>query len=97
MVASRSNWIDLFHGQACGPLGPRVSHRFEPLQVPFMIAVAMGQEIDQQLNQPTVVASCFEMVRAPRGLFVAVKKVGSGGEQPDVSHNVLARQTQNLR
>lgn len=61
-----------------------------------MIAVAMGQEIDQQLNQPPVVASCFEMVRAPRGLFVAAKKVGSG-EQPDVSHNVLARQTQNLR
>ncbi|ESZ15209.1 hypothetical protein X737_22015 [Mesorhizobium sp. L48C026A00] len=47
MVVSRSNWIDLFHGQACGPLGPRVSYRFEPLQVPFMIALALGQEIDQ--------------------------------------------------
>ncbi|EHK54845.1 hypothetical protein MAXJ12_23057 [Mesorhizobium alhagi CCNWXJ12-2] len=29
-------------------------------------------------------------------LFVAAKKVGSG-EQPDVSHNVLATQIQNLR
>ncbi|ESX66112.1 hypothetical protein X757_31985 [Mesorhizobium sp. LSHC414A00] len=47
MVASRSNWIDLFHDQACGPFRPRVSYRFEPLQVLFMIAVAMGQEIDQ--------------------------------------------------
>ncbi|ESY63574.1 hypothetical protein X743_32875 [Mesorhizobium sp. LNHC252B00] len=47
MVASHSNWIDLFHDQACGPLRPRVSYRFKPLQVVFMIAVAMGQEIDQ--------------------------------------------------
>ncbi|ESW77965.1 hypothetical protein X772_30060 [Mesorhizobium sp. LSJC280B00] len=55
-----------------------------------------GQEINQQLNQPAVLTSCFEMVRAPRTLFVAVKKVGSG-QQPDVSYNVLTTQTQNLR
>ncbi|WP_192178403.1 hypothetical protein [Mesorhizobium amorphae] len=61
-----------------------------------MIAIALGQEIDQQLNQPAVLASCFEMVRGPRTLFVAAKKVGSD-EQPYVSHNVLATQTQDLR
>lgn len=31
-----------------------------------MIAIAVGQEIDQQLNQTAVLASCFEMVRRPR-------------------------------
>ncbi|GLS35513.1 hypothetical protein GCM10010869_11010 [Mesorhizobium tianshanense] len=61
-----------------------------------MITIAMGQEIDQQLNQPIVLASRFEMVRGPRPSFVAAKKVGSG-EQPDVSHNVLATPPQNLR
>ncbi|WP_352858513.1 hypothetical protein [Mesorhizobium sp. M0142] len=60
-----------------------------------MMPIAVGQKIDQQLYQPAVLA-CFEMVRATRTLFVAAKKVGPG-EQPDVSHNPLATQTQNLR
>ncbi|MET2832502.1 hypothetical protein [Mesorhizobium shangrilense] len=59
-----------------------------------MKAIVVGQEIDQQLNQPTVLAPRFEMVRGP--WFVAAKKVGSG-EQPDVSHNLLATPPQNLR
>lgn len=95
-MVSRSNWTDLFHGQACDPLRRRVLCGFEPLKVSFVIAIAVGQEINQQLNQPAVLTSCFEMVRAPRTLFVAVKKVGSG-QQPDVSYNVLTTQTQNLR
>ncbi|ESX15006.1 hypothetical protein X767_29160 [Mesorhizobium sp. LSJC264A00] len=53
-----------------------------------MMAIAVGQKIDQQLYQPPVLA-CFEMVRVPRTLFVAAKKVGSC-KQPDVSHNPLA-------
>lgn len=61
-----------------------------------MIAILVRQEIDQQLNQPGVPASCLETVRRPRTLFVAAKKVGFG-EQPDVSHNELATQPQNFR
>ncbi|WP_192247397.1 hypothetical protein [Mesorhizobium caraganae] len=59
-----------------------------------MKAIVVGQEIDQQLNQPTVLAPRFEMVRGSS--FVAAKKVGFG-EQPDVSHDVLATPPQNLR
>ncbi|WP_342634022.1 hypothetical protein [Mesorhizobium waimense] len=61
-----------------------------------MIAIVVGQEINQQLNQPAVPASRFEMVRRPPTLFVAAKKV-SLGEQPDVSSNKLAPQPQNFR
>lgn len=37
-------------------------YRLEPLQVPLMIAIVVGQEIDQELNQPSVLAPCIEMI-----------------------------------
>ncbi|ODA93231.1 hypothetical protein BFX40_10295 [Mesorhizobium sp. SEMIA 3007] len=61
-----------------------------------MVAIVVGQEIDQQLSQPAIPACCLQMVRRLRTLFVAAKKVGSG-EHPHVSHDLLATQTQNVR
>ncbi|WP_455707712.1 hypothetical protein [Mesorhizobium sp. ORM8.1] len=60
-----------------------------------VMAIAVGQEINQQLNQAAVRASCFEVVRRPGALFVAEKKAGSG-ELADMCDHVLARQTQNF-
>lgn len=69
---------------------------FEALQVSFMKAIVVGQEIDQQLNQPTVRPYCIDMVGGPRTLSAAEKQVSSG-EQPYVSLNALPRQIENLR
>ncbi|KUM25068.1 hypothetical protein AU467_27725 [Mesorhizobium loti] len=60
-----------------------------------MMAISVRQEIDQQLHQTAVLASCFEMVGTPRALFVTAKKASSG-EYPDVSHNAIATQIQNV-
>lgn len=60
-----------------------------------MMAIIVGQEIDHQLSQLAILASCLHMVRRLRTLFVAAKKVGSD-QPPDVASNLLARQTGNI-